>query len=76
MKFIVLALVFQFAYIYSILILDEDTYLITTSYSVPKMRYRAHAQICKPLLHSTYHSSVTLFKYLVSSFIQIKEECN
>ena len=28
-------------------------YLITTSYSLPKLRYRAHTQKCKPLLHCT-----------------------
>ena len=36
----------------SIFISDEDKYLIT-NYSFPKLRYRAHAQKCKALLHST-----------------------
>ena len=34
-----------------ITILNEYTYLITTSYSFPKLRYRAPAKNCKPLLH-------------------------
>ena len=32
---------------------DEDTCLIRTSYSVPKLRYRAHVQKCAPPLHCT-----------------------
>ena len=32
---------------------EEDTYLVKTSHSVSKLRYRAHAQKCKPLLHYT-----------------------
>ena len=38
-----------------LLISDEDTYLIPTSYSFPKLRqiYRAHAVKCKHLHHCT-----------------------
>ena len=41
--------------LHCILISDEDTYLIPTSYSFPKLRqiYRAHAVKCKHLHHCT-----------------------
>ena len=39
--------------------------LILTSHHVPKLNYRAHAQKCKPLLHGTESSSMTILKYLV-----------
>ena len=33
--------------------LEQQSCLILLSYHVPTLRYRAHAQKCKPLLHCT-----------------------
>ena len=43
-------------------------YLIITSYSFPKLRYRAHAQKCKPLLHCKESIDIKVFG------LQIKDE--
>ena len=52
---------------YYILISDEDTYLITTTYLVPKLRYRAHAKNVNLSYIAQNLSSVKIVKYLVYS---------
>ena len=56
---------------------DEDTYLFTTSYSVPKLRYRAHAQKSKPLLHCTKslkHDDIEIFGLHIKVCIVVNGE--
>ena len=44
---------------------EEHSYLILTSWHVPKLRYRAYAKKGKPLLHCTDHLSMSILKNLL-----------